>query len=415
MMLPYMTEDLPGVGGVIKQSTEDFFVQELPAYEPSGQGEHVYCEIEKAGIPTFAAVDRIAEALKIPRQDIGYAGMKDARAVTRQLFSIGGVAPEAVMAMSLPDMTVRWAVRHGNKLRLGHLKGNRFAVKIRQVNPTDVVKLEPLVRRLSESGIANYFGDQRFGRRGDNDLLGAALIRLDAGAVLKGLLGNPLSGIDDAQTAGARGAFDAGDLEKAMKLWPRRCGMERRVLARLMKTGRPGPAVAAVDERVRRLWISAAQSRIFNDVVAARVRAATLGRLLEGDLAQKHDNGSVFRVTDPATEQPRCDAFEISPTGPMLGYRMTLPDGPALELEERVFAEHGLKPSEFRVEGRLKVKGTRRAMRVQPQSIELAGGVDDQGPHITVAFTLPAGSFATILLRELMKNDSPSLDAGDVD
>src|SRR5947209_18678819 len=114
-MLPYLTRDFPGIGGVIKQRPEDFFVQELPLYEPSGEGEHVHCEIQKTGITTFEAIHRLADALHVSSRDIGYAGMKDAHAITRQIFSIFGTTPEAVMGASLPGMTAQWAARHGNK------------------------------------------------------------------------------------------------------------------------------------------------------------------------------------------------------------------------------------------------------------------------------------------------------------
>src|SRR6476660_9878128 len=87
--LPYLT-DFAGIGGVIKQRPEDFFVQEIPLYEPSGEGEHVYAEIQKVGISTFEAIDRIARALDVSPRGIGYAGMKDAQAVTRQSLSILG-------------------------------------------------------------------------------------------------------------------------------------------------------------------------------------------------------------------------------------------------------------------------------------------------------------------------------------
>src|SRR5450432_2387454 len=153
MSLPYLTQDFPGVGGVIKQRPDDFFVQEIPIYEPSGEGEHVYCEIQKVGIPTFEAIDRVAEALDISTRDIGYAGLKDARAVTRQVLSIWGTTEPAVMALRVPDITVQWAARHGNKLRLGHLAGNRFAIKIRNVNPTDVVKIRPMLSVIEKRGL----------------------------------------------------------------------------------------------------------------------------------------------------------------------------------------------------------------------------------------------------------------------
>src|ERR1700704_5706089 len=97
MEFPYLTVDFPGIGGVIKERPEDFFVQELPLYEPSGEGEHVYCEIQKIGLTTFEAIHRLSDALGVAQRDIGYAGMKDAQAVTRQLFSIWGTTEQAVM------------------------------------------------------------------------------------------------------------------------------------------------------------------------------------------------------------------------------------------------------------------------------------------------------------------------------
>ncbi len=249
----------------------------------------------------------------------------------------------------------------------------------------------------------NFFGNQRFGRRGDNDKLGAAIVRGDNPGVLKLLLGNPNPAIDDKYTINARAAFDRRDNDASMHAWPRRSGMERRVLARLMKTHRPSAAVHAIDDRLRRLWVSALQSRLFNDVVARRIES--LDVLHDGDLAYKHDNGACFSVESAAAEQPRCDAFEISPTGPLVGYRMTFPTGESLAVEQEVLAAHGLKAADFRRSGELRVKGARRPLRALPTDVNLESGVDEHGGFITVAFTLPAGSFATVILRELMKKD----------
>jgi tRNA pseudouridine13 synthase len=406
MPLPYLTKGFPGIGGTIKQRPEDFFVQEVPLYEPSGEGEHVYAEIQKVGATTFDAIHQIAGALHVSSRDVGYAGMKDARAITRQVLSISGTTPEAVMALRLPNITVQWAARHGNKLRLGHLSGNRFAIKIRGVDPMQVVKLRPVLDVLERRGVPNYFGEQRFGRRGDNDKLGATLIRGRPEELLHLLLGNPDERLDaDRHEFNARANFDKHDYDGSMKAWPRRAGLERRILARLMKTGSPGAAVKAIDEKLRRLWVSALQSKLFNEVLAARIEADQFDKLIDGDLAWKHDSGAVFLVESAATEQPRADVFEVSPSGPLVGHRMTLPAGESLKLEERIFKSHGLTPGHFRQEGRDRAKGARRPLRVRPTDVRLEGGVDEHGNHITLAFTLPAGAYATVLLREIMKND----------
>lgn len=408
MTLPYLTRDFPGIGGSIKQRPEDFFVQEVPLYEPSGEGEHVYAEVQKVGLTTFDAINKIADALRMSSRDIGYAGLKDARAITRQIVSIPGVREQDVMGLHIPNMTIQWAARHGNKLRLGHLAGNRFAIKVREVNPTDVVKLGPVLEILKTRGMPNFFGEQRFGRRGNNDVLGATLIRGRPEELLKHLLGSPDPNLDDPQTLKARTNFERHDLDGAMKGWPRSGGLERRILARLMKTGKAGLAVRAIDEKLRRLWVSALQSKLFNEVLSQRMDS--LDKLVDGDLAYKHENGACFLVESAATEQPRADAFEISATGPLVGYRMSSPQGEAAKIEEAVFKSHGLTPGHFKQEGRDRAKGARRPLRVQPKELQLAAGVDEFGEHITVAFTLPAGSYATVLLRELMKNDQPTTD-----
>ena len=165
----------------------------------------------------------------------------------------------------------------------------------------------------------------------------------------------------------------------------------------------PGATIRSVDQRLRRLWISAIQSRIFNDVLAARI--GQIDQVVAGDVAYKHENGACFVVENAAEEQPRCAAFQISPTGPLIGYRMTPPTGEPLAIEEAAFARAHLAPADFRRTNVLKVKGARRPLRVRPADIDVAGGVDEHGSFVTLAFTLPAGSFATMLLREVMKSE----------
>lgn len=408
MDLPYLTDDSPGVGGVIRQRPEDFFVQEIAAYEPSGEGEHSLCEIEKKGISTFDAIDRIGRELNVNPREIGFAGMKDAHAITRQWLTVPRVDDAKLLSIQTAQLKVISSAKHINKLRLGHLKGNRFAIKIREVEPTDVVKIKPALERLEREGMPNYFGEQRFGRRGDNDQIGAALLREDSKAVLRHILGLPMKGVDPSGIFEARRFFENGDLQAAMKKWPRSSGMERRILARYVNTNSAGKALSLLEPRLRRLWLSALQSRVFNDVVAGRIHA--LGKLLPGDLAYLHDKGACFTVEDVAKEQPRADAFEISPTGPMLGYRMSLPTSEALTLEQTIYERFNLSREDFKRPNRDQAKGDRRPIRVKPQDVQLVGGVDEFGAHITVAFTLPAGSFATVLLREIMKNDRDEED-----
>lgn len=402
--LPYATPDFPGVGGTIRNRPEDFFVQEIPLYEPSGEGGHVLFEAQKIGLTTREAIRRIAGALSISARDVGYAGMKDRHAITRQIFSVPaerGLNEERVMTMSADGVFPMWAARHGNKLKVGHLAGNRFAVKIREVNPTDVVKLRPVIDQLARGGLPNYYGEQRFGvdEARSTDSLGLALVRGDWQGFCDLLLGGEDHRPD---VAAARRRYDAGDREGALAAWPSNIAMERRVLEVLNKSGDAQRAAMAVDRSLRRLYLSAAQSAVFNRVLAQRVRAGTLAKVLEGDVAVKHVDdlrtGGMFFVEDVFAEQARADRWEISATGPMFGSKMKRSTGAVAESERAAVESLGVRPEDFDSE-----TGARRPLRVRPIDTTLAAGTDEHGGHITVAFTLPAGSFATVLLRELMK------------
>lgn len=410
--LPYLIENLAGIGGVLKQRPQDFVVEEVPAYSPSGDGEHLLIEIEKTGLSTFDAIDTIAKRLNVPRRDIGYAGLKDTNAVTRQWLTVRGTTLEAVDAAASDDLKILFAEKHRNKLRVGHLRGNRFTVRVRDVDPMKVVTLTAALRTLGERGMPNYFGEQRFGRRDRNDVLGLAYARRDSAEVLSVLLGRPET-TDGEDEFAAREAFNRGDVAQAYARWPRRDRDESAALRRLLDGRTPDEVVAGVDRRIVDLWLSALQSRLFNAVAAERIRG--LGDLLHGDVAFKHDNGASFQVTDVDAERARAERFEISATGPIFGPRMMTPHGAGAAAECAALARAGLPtdaidavytPGEF-TKGPAWLgalgPGARRPLRVRPEGLRAEAGIDEHGPFILLAFTLPPGAYATVLLRELMR------------
>jgi tRNA pseudouridine13 synthase len=414
MKLPYFIPTFSGIGGVLKERPSDFVVHELPAYDPCGEGEHVLVEIEKSGLSTFDAIEHVSRKLKVPRRDIGYAGLKDTNAVTRQWMSVRGVTPEAVNDVASDKIKVLFADRHRNKLRVGHLRGNRFSVKVRQTDPMKVVTLTPVLKQLANRGMPNYFGEQRFGRRNQNHLLGAALLSGDLQHVLKLLLGSPQPELDSEEQSAARIAFEQGNLSDALEKWPRRDREERATLVRLKDGKTVEQAVAAIDVRVRELWLSAFQSHGFNAVVAKRI--ASIDQLIPGDIAFKHENGACFAVEDAEAERPRATAFEISPTGPLVGPRMAKPQAQAASMEKAALIEVGLNEDAIDTlysgvpvdvgDSALSLPGARRPIRVRPTDLSADGGMDEHGPYIHVSFCLPPGAYATVLMRELMRNDT---------
>lgn len=393
----YLTSGLPGTGGTIKDSIEDFCVEEIPLYLPCGEGEHLYTVIEKRGVTTLDAIRRLARALKLSERDVGYAGMKDARGVTRQTVSLPRVKPEEVLALELPGVSVLSAVRHRNKLKLGHLAGNRFRLRVRGVVPDALSRAEAILAVLARRGVPNRFGEQRYGVQGNSHLIGRAMLAGDWRAAVDLVIGYPEKVSAEAWRSAIE-AYRRGELEASLQLFPGHCRTERDIIQRLVK--RPDDfegAFRAVNPRLKKLYLSACQSALFDRVVEARLDS--LDTVREGDLAWKHANGACFLVTDAAAEAPRAECFEISPSGPLFGCRMTMPEGEEQVLEQSILADEGLDPAAFDLSGGLRMEGERRPIRVplgDPQAF-----LDDGG--LILEFSLPKGSYATEVLREIVK------------
>jgi tRNA pseudouridine13 synthase len=347
--IPYLTEDLPGIGGIIRDETEDFVVDEVPAYEPCGDGEHTYFRVEKRDITTLQLAKQIAEKLDLPPRSISYAGLKDARAVARQTFSVQFVPTETIEALELDRARILWVSRHRNKLRVGHLRGNRFTLRIRDVVSEAEPRAAAILDQLQARGVPNAYGPQRFGNRGDNHIAGYHLLHADRAALQR---------------------------------------MGIRHLA----------------SNLRGLFISALQSALFNQIVALRIQDGTLGTVIHGDIARKEDTGGIFTVEDVTAERPRAAAWEISATGPIYGDKLMQAQGAAGEMESRVLAAAGLSLDDFRA---IRERGLRRPLRYNPEGLTWKA---EGGNALSLSFFAPKGSFATILLRELMKDDDVRQD-----
>jgi tRNA pseudouridine13 synthase len=346
---PLLTADLPGIGGRIKSAPEDFDVEEVPAYQPCGEGEFLYLWIEKRGVGAEYFVRQVARRLDLPAEAVGTAGMKDRHAVTRQFVSVPAGVEDRLGALDGDGIRLLSSSRHGNKLKPGHLHGNRFRILIRDVAAGSAELLPPLLDRLRSEGLPNFYGPQRFGRDGETVRLGLALLRNE-----------PLPLGQDGRPLNARSPF------------------------------------------LRKLALSAAQSALFNHGLARRLGDGLLRRVLPGDVMGKWPFGGMFTVQDVAAEQARFDAREIVTTGPMFG-RKVFPSATevAAEREAAVLVDAGLTMAAFRNFGKL-LGGTRRYNVVYVDDISAA--VEAEG--VRLSFTLPAGCYATVLLREIMKSEN---------
>lgn len=406
----YVTADVPPVPGKIKVRPQDFLVEETPLYSPCGEGEHIYLFIEKRGLSTFELVKRLARHFKVGESAVGYAGMKDKQAITRQLFSIHTPGKGAQQFPMIEDdrVTVLWADQHTNKLRRGHLRGNRFSIKIRGVPFVDAVKAQRVLERLVRRGVPNRIGEQRFGMLRNNHLIGRLFVLGDHKAALDLLLG-PCPAHPEIQPEG-RAAYARDDFAAAARDYPVTARAELAALKHLARGATPDRAFAAIPESVRRFYLTAFQSAVFNLVLGERVRAGTFGVLKPGDVAFKHENRALFDVNQGVLDAPdtpeRLSKFEISPSGPMWGPAMKRASGEVdaaeLAAAQRLgVGEQDLDAFAARQPGLM--EGARRPLRVPVIDPEVEGGVDEFGAYVRCAFELPRGAFATVVLREVIK------------
>lgn len=359
---PMLTADLPGIGGVLKSQPADFVVEEIPAYQPCGDGEHLFLWIEKTNFPADELGRHLATALGIAPRELGTAGLKDTHAVTRQFVSVPRRVESRLHAIDTEGIRLLNATPHQNKLRTGHLRGNRFQVLVRDVVGWSAAGGLPdqkadgqecpsynaaltIAERLRQTGVPNYYGSQRFGNKNSTLKLGLKLL------------------------TEARSGSDA----EARK-------PNRRFL--------------------HRLALSAAQSWLFNNVLAERLQEGLLDRVMLGDIMQKCESGGIFDVRDVAVEQPRFEARETVITGPMFGPKMKAALHESAAREQRVLAASGVTLDGFRRFGQL-AEGTRRPMLIWPGDLQVRETPDG----LLFEFSLPSGAYATVVLREFMKND----------
>lgn len=344
-----------------KSTPDDFVVEEIPAYAPSGAGEHLYVTFTKRNQNTDAVVRRMAEALRVNPRDVGVAGLKDKIALTTQTVSfplgpaLGAEAAEAgLRALQSPDLRVDAVSRHGNKLRTGHLRGNRFSLWVRAANADEIRLALERVERAKREGLPNSFGDQRFGRYGDNAERALAFVR--------------------------------------------------------------GEQKPPRDPRQARFLFSAFQSLLFNTLLDDRVVDGSWAIPAAGELVMRHrstqgdeeERGALFLCTDDEIEEVRARALrhEVSPTGPLWGAKMRKPSSAALDREMAVLARFGVEESMLQRFSKLG-EGVRRSLRLFPEALEVhtepaaassaAPGAADE-TDMQLQFVLPKGAYATEVL-----------------
>jgi tRNA pseudouridine13 synthase len=322
----------------IRKTPEDFVVEEIPAFEPSGEGEHLYVRITKRDLTTNEAVKRVCAALGVDERGAGYAGMKDKRAVTTQTISVPfprARSAEEALGIELDGVTVVAATRHVHKLKPGHLKGNRFTIVLRDLAEQAVPAVIEKLDEAGRLGVPNSFGPQRFGKDGDNP---------------------------------------------------------ERALAWLA-----GRTSGPKDRRDRRFLFSALQAHVFNRVLDIRRARDTFRQPLMGDLIKKTDTGGIFTCTDPDTDALRAERGEIAPTGPIFGAKMRWPEGEPAKIEREMLKECVGNSTAFDEHPELG-EGSRRPFVLRVSEL-VARPLGEDPAALRVLFVLPKGGYATTLLN----------------
>ncbi|MBK8816625.1 MAG: tRNA pseudouridine(13) synthase TruD [Methylococcaceae bacterium] len=335
LRLPYVY-GAPSATGRLRSIPEDFKVYENLSFVPSGEGEHVFLQIEKTGENTETIARQLARFAEVNQRDIGYAGLKDRHAVTTQWFSVwlpGKPEPDW-SAIESPALKVMQNVRHSRKLKRGVLSGNSFQITIRDWQG-DNKKLTEQLTSIKNDGIANYFGDQRFGHEGRN-------------------------------------------VEKALAMFK---GVK-------------------VKREQRSIYLSAARSYLFNLILSERVARGTWNKALVGDILLFDGSQSCFKTDLPDADiLSRIEAKVIHPSGVLWGKGNFDTTGDAWAIEQQV-----IEANKEIAQGLIAddLEKSRRSLRVNVD--DLAWDFVDQ-TSLRLTFSLPAGSYATAVTRELINDE----------
>ena len=337
---------------IFNPSPRDFTVEEIPLYAFSGEGEHLVLKVRKKELTTWEMLDILSTHLGIKRRDIGYAGLKDKHAMTIQYLSLMAIHEHKLEDFSHPQIKILDRVRHNNKIRIGHLKGNRFHLRFKKVLGIQKEMLDSVLVWIKKNGVPNYFGYQRFGIHGDN--------------------------------------WEEG----------------RKILSGELKMR---------DRKSREFLISAYQSYLFNNWLSKRIEMCKLleefsesetegilklpsgtvkeskkqkafFKILEGDLLMHYPYGRVFYAEDPLTESQRFDERDIAPTGLIPGKKIKLAEGSAREIEQAYDVE-------------IREHGARRYAWIFPNDIQ--SKYIPEKAHYELGFFLPKGCYATNVVELL--------------
>jgi len=403
-----------GIGGEIRTINEDFYVEEIPETPPSGEGPNTWIWIEKNGRTTLDVVLDIARELKINRKQMGFAGMKDKRALTRQWICISNKTPEEIQRLEdkLHNVKIINIVPHQKKLRMGQLIGNKFRLMVRGVGDTELAAQEAtkILNELEKRGVPNYYGFQRFGKdRPNTHLVGKALIKGGVKDAVDRYIGHPYD-TEPQHIQEARRLYDQGKLEESLESMPSGMRYEKMMLRTLIKEkNKRGElvensyikALLSLPKPLSRMFVHAYQSYLFNRAVSERSKLG-IDQYVEGDILIDNEEHLIHEFFPEEINQ-KIKNFQAHPSSPLYGSKVPLAGGKLGEMEQKILDEENLKLEDFEVPSMPKLgsHGIRRAMRFKIWDVDAEA--TEEG--VLLSFSIPKGCYATSVLREVMKKD----------
>ena len=338
---------------IFNPSSRDFIVDEIPLYEFTGEGEHLILHVRKKDMTTWEMVSAIAKYCKIKQRDIGYAGLKDKHAMTMQYISVLAKDNEEILKTFNHDkIKILATYRHNNKIRIGHLKGNHFKVRLKKVLGVQKDKLDSVLKWIKTNGVPNYFGNQRFGNHGDNWKDG------------KKISEGTLKMRDKKKRTFLLNAYQS----HLFNQW-----LSKRIeLSMLLESFSQNDAEKVLNLPKGSLNGTKEQPHFF--------------KLLEGDLMMHYPFGRVFELEDLETEAKRFLEFDIAPSGLLAGKRVSR----TTKTSELIEKNYDIEIAE---------NGARRYAWIKVTEIKKT--YVEEKAHYELEFSLPKGCYATNVLDVL--------------
>ena len=338
---------------VFKQNKDDFVVTEIPLYEFSGEGEHLVLKIRKKDLATWDAIEILAKYLNCSARDFGYAGLKDKNAMTVQSISVHRKYEEALRSFQHENLKILETTYHNNKIKVGHLKGNKFFIRFKRVGAIEKRKIEEALGSIVTNGIPNYFGFQRFGIDGDNYKKGKDII--------DGKLKEKRRNLKQMYINAYQSYLFNSWLSKRIEI------------SKLIEAFEP-------KEIYQRLNLPL-------DVVKQMKKQKHPFKLITGDLLSHYPFGKIFTIENLEEESAKFNERDRVPTGLLSGKRVKNSVDLAYEIEKEFEAHTG-------------EDGARRFAWIFPEDI--SSNYKEDKNWMELQFYLPKGCYATEVIAEII-------------